>query len=64
MKHNIFDKPPEGFDRSNTRGWLQITQSPQRKTLNKLKSENADLKSRLEQLEAAVAEMASGKKKK
>ena len=57
------DNPPQDYARG-TKGWLKPKSSPVKKTLNKLKSENADLKSRLEQLEAAVAEMASGKKKK
>ena len=63
MKHSIFDNPPTGFDRGHARGWLHVAQSPNAKSISKLKSENLDLKFRLEQLEAAVAEMVSKKKK-
>ena len=58
---NIFgDNPPQDYTRGN-KGWLKPT-GP-KKQLTKIKKENADLKSRLEQLEAAVAELASKKKK-
>ena len=60
---NIFgDNPPSEFVRSS-KGWLKAKPNPTKKQIKSLKSENADLKSRLEQLEAAVAEIASKKKK-
>lgn len=62
MATNLFDKPPVGFVRAK-KGWLTVAQSPQRKTIDKLKSENTELKTRLEQLEAAVSELVSKKKK-
>ena len=53
---------PLGY-RKGSVGWaLKVPSSKERK-LNKLKSENADLKSRLEQLEAAVEQLVSKKKK-
>ena len=64
MKTSIFDNPPNGFDRAKVRGWLHVAPGPNRKAIDKLNAENADLKSRLEQLEAAVAEIVSKKGKK
>lgn len=60
---DIFDTPPYGFIRAKNKGWSVVAPVPQRKSIGKLKSENADLKSRLEQLEVVVAELASKKKK-
>lgn len=57
------DNPPQDMLRSK-KGWLKAKATPTKKQLLNLKNENAELKTRLEQLEAAVAEMASGKKKK
>ena len=60
----VFDTEiPVGFRKGNG-GWSLKVPSSKDKKLTTLKSENADLKSRLEQLEAAVAEMASNEKKK
>ena len=57
------DNPPQDYARGN-KGWLKPKANSAKKRLSVIKAENADLKSRLEQLEAAVAEMASNKKKK
>ena len=57
------DNPPQDYVRGN-KGWLKPKANSAKKKLNLIKAENADLKSRLEQLEAAVADLASGKKKK
>lgn len=60
---NIFgDNPPSEFKRGN-KGWLKAEQSPTKKQLRSIKKENTELKSRLEQLEATVAELATKKKK-
>jgi hypothetical protein len=60
---NIFgDNPPADYRRGN-KGWLKAKSSPQKVQVKELKQENKDLKSRLELLEAAVAELASKKKK-
>ena len=63
MKTSIFDNPPNGFDRAKVRGWLHVAPGPNRKAIDKLNAENADLKSRLEQLESAVEQLVSKKKK-
>lgn len=63
MKTSIFDNPPNGFDRAKVRGWLHVAPGPNRKAIDKLNAENADLKSRLEQLEAVVEQLVSKKKK-
>ena len=54
---------PKGFKKGAS-GWMLVVPTSKDKKINKIKQENADLKSRLEQLEAAVAEMASNEKKK
>lgn len=60
---NIFgDNPPNDFVRGN-KGWLKSKPSGAIKRMSKLKSENDELKSRLEQLEAAVEQIVSKKKK-
>ena len=60
---NIFgDNPPQDFVRGS-KAWLKAKGNPVTKKLRSIKQENLDLKSRLEQLEAAVAEMVSKKKK-
>ena len=56
------DNPPQDYARG-TKGWLKPKSSPVKKSLSKLKSENADLKDRLEQLEAAVEQLVNKKKK-
>ena len=61
MTTNLFDKPPVGYVRAK-KGWLTVAPSPQKKTVDKIKQENADLKDRLEQLEAAVEQLVSKKK--
>lgn len=42
MKTSIFDNPPNGFDRTKARGWLHVAPGPNRKAIDKLKSENAE----------------------
>ena len=54
---------PKGF-REGNRGWSLKVPSSKDKKLSKIKTENVDLKSRLKQLEAAVAEIVSKKGKK
>ena len=62
MTNNLFDRPPAGFVRAK-KGWLTVAPAPQRKAVANLKRENTDLKSRLEQLEAVVEQLATKKKK-
>lgn len=57
------DNPPQGMERGK-RGWLVPKPSSQLKRVSELKQENTELKSRLEQLEAAVSELTSEKGKK
>ena len=60
---SIFDdNPPQGTVRSK-KGWLKPKPSGTRKNIAAIKQENADLKDRLEQLEAAVEQLVSKKKK-
>ena len=60
---NIFgDNPPQEFTRGS-KGWLKLKPSANKKQLSKLRDENTELKSRLEQLEAMVEQLASKKKK-
>ena len=60
---NIFgDNPPQEFTRGN-KGWLKPKPSANKKQLSKLRDENAELKSRLEQLESMVEQLVSKKKK-
>ena len=56
------DNPPQGMERGK-RGWLVPKPSSQLKRVSELKQENTELKSRLEQLEAMVEQLASKKKK-
>ena len=63
MTTNLFDKPPSGYIRAK-KGWLIPAPSPQRKTVEKLKAENADLKSRMDELENMVLELTNKKSKK
>ena len=56
------DNPPQGMERGK-RGWLVPKPSSQLKRVSELKQENADLKQRLEQLEAMVEQLVSKKKK-
>jgi hypothetical protein len=63
MASNIFgDNPPQEFARS-AKGWLKRKPSGTSRRISKLKSENDELKQRLEQLEAAVEQIVSKKKK-
>ena len=57
------DNPPQDYSRGN-KGWLKPKSNPIKSRIKLLKAENIDLKSRLEQLEIAVAEMVSKKGKK
>ena len=63
MKPDFFNQPPQGYVRSPN-GWLRAAKTPQMTAAKRLRVENKDLKSRLEQLEAAVAEIVSKKGKK
>ena len=56
------DNPPSGMTRSK-KGWLKPKPSGTRKNIAAIKQENAELKDRLEQLEAAVEQLVSKKKK-
>ena len=56
------DNPPQDYARGN-KGWLKPKSNSAKKRLSKLNAENADLKSRLEQLEAVVEQLVSKKKK-
>lgn len=56
------DNPPQDMLRSK-KGWLKAKATPTKKQLLNLKNENAELKTRLEQLEAAVEQLVSKKKK-
>lgn len=61
---NIFgDNPPQDFVRGS-KAWLKAKGNPIAKKLRSIKQENLDLKSRLEQLEVAVAEITTKKSKK
>lgn len=62
MAFSFGDTPPQDFVRSE-KGWLKRKKSAIRATTDKLKQENADLKDRLAQLEAAVEQLVSKKKK-
>ena len=57
------DNPPNGYIRSPNKGWIVPKKTGTSKKLSNLKQENLELKERLEQLEAAVSEMANKKKK-
>lgn len=59
---SFLNVPPPGFKR-NAAGWLAVAATPQKNKVNKLKEENAELKARLDQLEAAVGDLVSKKKK-
>lgn len=56
------DNPPSGMERSS-KGWLKPKTTATRKQISSLKSENQELKTRIEQLEAAVEALATKKKK-
>ena len=56
------DNPPQDYTRGS-KGWLKPKANSAKKRLSVIKAENADLKSRLEQLEAAVEQLVSKKKK-
>lgn len=62
-KHDFFNAPPAGFIRTG-QGWLQPAPTPQKRQLDKMKVENKELTSRLEQLEAMVEQLTNTKKKK
>lgn len=59
---DFYNQPPQGFVRGSD-GWLRIAKTPQVVMAKKLKVENEELKSRLEQLEAVVDQLVSKKKK-
>jgi hypothetical protein len=54
---------PSGFQRHNN-GWLEAAPDPKKKAIHKIKEENAALKDRLAQLEAAVDSLVNKKGKK
>ena len=53
---------PKGYKKGSP-GWALVVPTSKDRKLSKLKSENDELKSRLEQLEAAVEQIVSKKKK-
>lgn len=59
-KHDFFNAPPRGFIRTQ-KGWLQAEITPQKRQLDKVKTENQELKSRLEQLETLVQDLVTAK---
>jgi cell division protein FtsB len=59
---SFLNNPPLGYKRSGN-GWLSVASTPQKKQIKNLKSENEDLKARLDQLEEMVAGLVSKKKK-
>lgn len=63
MASDFFNQPPQGYVRTEG-GWLRMAKTPQRQQVKRLRNENEELKSRLEQLEQAVSELANKKKKK
>lgn len=54
---------PKGYKKGSP-GWALVVPTSKDRKLSKLKSENDELKSRLEQLEAAVSELTPSKKGK
>lgn len=54
---------PKGYKKGSP-GWALVVPTAKDKKMSKLKAENVDLKSRLEQLEAAVEQLVSKKGKK
>jgi hypothetical protein len=60
---DIFDQPPFGFVRSKSKGWSVVAVTPQKRSVDKIKLENSELKSRLDQLEVLVADLTNKKKK-
>ena len=56
---------PQGWTEKNmSNGWMRRVKTPADSKVAKLKNENEDLKSRLDQLEQMVAELATKKGKK
>lgn len=56
---------PQGWTEKNmSNGWMRRVKTPADSKVAKLKNENEDLKSRLDQLEQMVAELATNKKGK
>ena len=56
---------PQGWTEKNmANGWMKRVRTPADSKVAKLKTENEDLKSRLDQLEQMVAELATKKGKK
>ena len=53
---------PKGFKKGAS-GWMLVVPTSKDKKINKIKQENAELKDRLAQLEAAVEQLVSKKKK-
>ena len=60
----MFTQSPYGFVKGSARGHHIVSRTPQADTINKVKEENAELKDRLAQLEAAVDALTSKKGKK
>jgi hypothetical protein len=50
----LFDNPPYGYDRARKKGWLKPAKGPLHKRVQRLKSENEDLRARLEAVEATA----------
>jgi hypothetical protein len=51
----MFDTTPQGYVRSTKKGWLVPARTPQKAKLDKLTQENAELKARLDAIEALLA---------
>jgi hypothetical protein len=49
MATELFDNVPQGFVRGQ-RGWIIPTRNPHRKSIDKLKAENEELKTMLQEL--------------
>ena len=58
------NKPQGWTERGMSNGWIKRVKTPADSKVAKLKNENEELKSRLDQLEQMVAELASKKGKK
>ena len=58
------NKPMGWTEKNMSNGWMRRVKMPADSKVAKLKTENEDLKSRLDQLEQMVAELATNKKGK
>lgn len=58
------NKPMGWTEKNMSNGWMRRVKTPADSKVAKLKNENEELKSRLDQLEQMVAELATNKKGK